>query len=69
MHTAIEEFTGKQVNAEEIQPLIDNPANALNLQGDARISLDQCLAWGIEAMPVNNEVRFIESGYAVLTLT
>jgi hypothetical protein len=59
VHTAIEIFTGKELKEEEIQPLINNPANVMNLNGDAHESLDQHSSWGIEAIQINNEVRVI----------
>ena len=61
MHAAIEMFTGHAVNAEDIQPSINHPMNAINLQGDAHRSMDQNLSWGIEARSesANNEVRVI----------
>ena len=52
-------FTGKIVKADEIQPLINHPMNAINLEHNAHVSMDHSLAWGIEAKSVNNEVRAI----------
>ena len=57
MHTAIEKFTGKEVSAEFIQKFINNPANAMNLESNAHESMDKRLAWSIEAILDNNEVR------------
>jgi hypothetical protein len=59
VHQAIEKFTGKEVSADIIQNFINHPANAINMQSDARHSMDKRLAWGIEARSVNNEVRVI----------
>jgi hypothetical protein len=63
VHTAIENFTGKEVSTEIIQDLINNPANAINLQFDAHHAMDKRLAWGIEAKLVNNEVRVMRLCY------
>jgi hypothetical protein len=57
VHTAIEMFTGKEVSAEIIQHFINHPANAINIQYDAHQAMDKRLAWGIEAVLVDNEVR------------
>jgi hypothetical protein len=59
VHAAIEMFTGNQVRAVDVQNLIDRPLNAINLHADPRISMDETLAWGIEARSVGNEVRLI----------
>ena len=59
MHTAIEAFTGKEVSANTIQRSINHPANAINIEINANLSMDKRLAWGIEAKLVNNEVRVI----------
>ena len=52
-------FTRLEVRAAEILPLINRPGNAVNIQSDAHKSMDQFMAWGIEASLVNNEVRVI----------
>jgi hypothetical protein len=57
MLTAIEMFTGKQVSADTIRRFINHPANAINLESNAHSSMDKRLAWGIEAILVNDEVR------------
>ena len=57
MHTAIEMFTGNEVSAEIIQQFINHPANAINIQSNAHHAMDTRLAWGIEAVLVDNEVR------------
>lgn len=59
MHAAIEMFTGSEMRATEVQHLINHPANAINMEFNARASMNQNLAWGIEARSVNNEVRVI----------
>ena len=58
-HTAIEMFTGKELGAELIQRFINSPANAINLEWNAHVSMDKKLAWGIEARLVNDEVRIM----------
>jgi hypothetical protein len=55
--TAIEMFTGNEVNAVIVRHFINNPANAVNLEANAHRSMDQSLAWGIEAISENNKVR------------
>jgi hypothetical protein len=57
VHTAIEMFTGREVTADIVLALINNPANAINIQTDAHHAMDKRLAWGIEAKSVDNEVR------------
>ena len=57
MHRAIEIFTGQMPRAELVPELINHPANAMNVQGDAHDSMDQKLAWGIEARLVDHKVR------------
>jgi len=52
-------FTGKEVSADIIHHLINQPANAINIEINAHISMDKELAWGIEARLVNNEVWVI----------
>jgi hypothetical protein len=54
--TAIEMFTGNEVTADIIRR-INNPANAMNLESNAHDSMDKKLAWSIEAISVDNEVR------------
>ncbi|KAF8497137.1 hypothetical protein F5888DRAFT_1906980 [Russula emetica] len=56
--TAIEMFTGKEVSADIIQHFINHPANAINLETNAHDSMDKKLAWGIEALSVNNEWKY-----------
>ncbi len=68
VHATIEMFTGNEVRAAEIQHLINHPANAINLHSDSYTSLDQVLAWGIEARSVDNEVRVIRLYCMVLIL-
>jgi len=50
-------FTGEEVTANFIWRFINNPVNAINLQCDAHDSMDEKLAWGIEAQLTDNEVR------------
>jgi len=50
-------FTGRELRTENIQHLIDHPSNVINLDFNARYSMDWNLAWGIEARIVNSEVR------------
>jgi hypothetical protein len=45
------------LKAELVPELIDHPANAMNIQGDAHDSMDQKVAWGIEARLVDHKVR------------
>ncbi len=59
VHAAIEMFTGNEVRAAEVQHLISHPANAINMHNDPLVSMEQYLAWGIEAKCANNEVRVI----------
>jgi hypothetical protein len=59
VHAAIGMFTGNEVRAEEVQHLINHPANAVNLHIDSRVSMNLELAWGIEVRSVNNDVRVI----------
>ena len=59
-------FTGRQLRTENIQHLINHPANVINMQCDARESMDLELAWGIEAKSVNNEVRVMTLCEAVM---
>jgi hypothetical protein len=54
-------FTGKTVSAKTVLEFINNPANAMNLQGDAHDAMDKRLAWGIEARLVGNNVRGYKS--------
>jgi len=58
VHAAIEMFTGGEVRAEEVQNLINHPTNAVNMQIDANISMNQDFAWGIEAKLVNNKQKY-----------
>ncbi|KAI0004878.1 hypothetical protein BJV74DRAFT_948059 [Russula compacta] len=55
---AIEMFTGNTVSAENVISFINHPVNALNLQSDAHDSMDNKLAWGIEARSENNETKY-----------
>jgi hypothetical protein len=57
VHTAIEMFTGREVTADIVLALINNPANAINIETNAHHAMDKRLAWGIEAKSVDNEVR------------
>ncbi|KAF8331973.1 uncharacterized protein EI90DRAFT_3123066 [Cantharellus anzutake] len=57
-HAAIETFTGQTLNAELIQQLVNHPANAINIQTDAHDSMDQKLAWGIEANLVDHKWNY-----------
>jgi hypothetical protein len=57
LHYAIEMFTGHQLRTENIRNLINHPANFINIEWHTCLSMDQRLAWGIEARSVNNEVR------------
>jgi len=51
-------FTGKELDAEFIQRVINSPVNAINLEWNAHVTMDKQLAWGIEAqLTNNNEVR------------
>ena len=59
VHAAIEMFTGSEVRAAEVQHLINHPRNAINMEGNAHLSMNESLGWGIEAKLVNNEVRVI----------
>jgi hypothetical protein len=52
-------FTGNQVRAADVQHLINRPLNAIILQSDAYVSIDETLAWGIETRSVENKVRDI----------
>jgi hypothetical protein len=52
-------FTGKAVSANMILEFINNPANAINIEYNAHDTMHKRLAWGIEARPVNNNVRVI----------
>ncbi|KAF8313010.1 uncharacterized protein EI90DRAFT_3136974 [Cantharellus anzutake] len=54
-HAAIETFTSQMLNAKLVQQLINHPANAINIQTDAHDSMDQKLAWGIEARLVDHK--------------
>jgi hypothetical protein len=47
-HRAIESFTHLEITSEEISRIINQPMNAINIQGDAHDSYDS-MAWGIEA--------------------
>lgn len=69
MHVAIEMFTGGKVRAAEVQHLINNPINAIVMQCNPLISMDQDLAWGIEVRSVNNKVRVIRLCSAGANLT
>jgi hypothetical protein len=57
LHYLIEMFTGHRLRTENIQHLINHPANAINIAYYCRVSMERELAWGIEARLVNNEVR------------
>ena len=57
MLAAIDMFTGNEVSADIIRNFINNPANAMNLEADAHITMDKRLAWSIEAILVDNTVR------------
>jgi hypothetical protein len=50
-------FTGREVTADIVLALINNPANAINIETNAHHAMDKRLAWGIEAKSVDNEVR------------
>ena len=52
--SALESFSGRQL-AKEVKENINHPYNAFNTQSDAHDSYDK-LAWGIEAIEVDNEV-------------
>jgi len=54
VHSAIEMFTGSEVRAADVQNFINHPVNAINIENGAHVSMDQHLAWGIEAI-VNND--------------
>ncbi|KAI0270775.1 hypothetical protein BGY98DRAFT_235614 [Russula aff. rugulosa BPL654] len=55
---AIEMFTGRQLRTENIQHLINHPANVINIEYNAHESMVRKLAWGIEARSVNNERKY-----------
>ncbi|KAF8523340.1 hypothetical protein BU17DRAFT_86082 [Hysterangium stoloniferum] len=55
VHQAIETFTGQKLTAEVIQHFINHPANAINIEINAHDSMDQKLAWGIEARSANHK--------------
>ncbi|KAF8340547.1 uncharacterized protein EI90DRAFT_3117067 [Cantharellus anzutake] len=57
-HAAIETFTGQTLNAELVQQLINHPANAINIETNAHDSMDQKLAWGIEARLVDHKWNY-----------
>jgi hypothetical protein len=59
VHHAIERFTGHALRAEDVKQLIDSPSNVINVQTDAKQSMNLKLAWGIEARLVSNEVRVV----------
>jgi len=44
------------LRAEDIQQLINCPANAINIETNAHDSIDMKLAWGIEARLADDEV-------------
>jgi hypothetical protein len=46
-HKAIETFTGMNVDSETILKFVNRPENALLLQHDAHIALDNLSSWGI----------------------
>jgi hypothetical protein len=52
----IETFTGRILTADVVQHFIDHPANAMNIHGNERGSMDLQLAWGIEAREVDHKV-------------
>jgi len=58
LHYAIEMFTGHQLRTENIRNLINHPANFINIEWHTCLSMDQRLAWGIEARSVNNEWKY-----------
>ena len=59
MHAAIGKFTGHEVKTEGVQSIVNHPANAINMDYGPYVSMCRDLAWGIEARPVNNDVRVI----------
>jgi len=50
-------FTGHRLRTEDIRHLVNHPANVINIEYYAHVSMDRILDWGIEARSVNNEVR------------
>lgn len=52
--SALESFSGRQA-AKEVKENINHPCNAFNAESNAHDSYDK-LAWGIEAIEVDNEV-------------
>ncbi|KAF8523358.1 hypothetical protein BU17DRAFT_63926 [Hysterangium stoloniferum] len=58
VHQAIETFTGQKLTAEVIQHFINHPANAINIEINAHDSMDQKLAWGIEARSANHKCTY-----------
>ena len=46
-HKAIETVTGMNVDSETILKFVNRPENALLLQHDAHIALDNLSSWGI----------------------
>jgi len=58
VHHAIETFTGQTLRAKLVQEFINHPANAMNIQCDAHDSMDQKLAWGIEARLVDHKWKY-----------
>jgi hypothetical protein len=53
----IETFTGEMLRAEPVQQPINHPANAINIQSDTHDSMDQKLAWGINASDARLVIR------------
>lgn len=51
-------FTGHAIKADFIQENINHPCNALNLENNAHDSMDNHLAWGIEAILSGGQVSF-----------
>ena len=54
---AIETFTGQKLRADTVQQFINHPASAMNIERNAHESMDNKLAWGIEARLVDHTVR------------
>ena len=52
-------FTDNEVTAEEVERFINHPTNAIVIEHNAHVSMNQHLAWGIEARSVNDGVRVI----------
>ena len=57
VHHAIETFTDRTLGTELVPQLVNNPANPIAIQSDARDSLILTLARGIEARRVYDKVR------------